>query len=575
MHTAPPIPTSTGSNDTARPAPGTLADVVGWIDAAAALAVRERRDFRGAVRTVCAILGSEPWALPADAAEIGRRLAAIPKPSRGRADKTVANVRWRLGRVIALANGTGVPPQRGLAISPAWAALSERLASQRLRSGLSRLIRAASASGVEPEQVSDTLLESIAQHVAAGSGDARARAFQAMAANCWNEAASAVAGWPAIRLTPPPQQAIRPKRLPLEAFPVSFQRDVDNYLAWAAGSGRLARGGASRGLSPASVRLRREHLRLAASALARRLGYARRVIDLATLVEPVNFKLALTEYLETGAGSGTSAFVRGLAGTLFGVARQWVKAPASKLDALGQFKRRLGSGAPGLAERSRRAIEPFADPVMLGQLLALPERLLAQSAGGASLQPRAVRRAQVGVAIALLLVVPLRLRQLVTLRLGHELRCASGTQAGTPGPLSIVAGAVGAAAATGIPGHPIGGRAGQVLDEYLVHCHRALLPNPDGWLFVCPDGSRVAEAALRHGIAAETRRTIGVALTPGRFRHLAAALVLRERPGDLDLVRSLLGHHDPRTTSRLYAGIGARGAASAYAAVLDRSANRT
>lgn len=543
-----------------------LADVLGWIEAAASIDGRDRRDFRGAIRTVCSILGAPAAAVPADVAEIDRRLAAVPKPARGRSDKTVANTRWRLGRAIALSAGAVAAPARGAALAPRWAALRERLDTPRLRNGLSRLIREASANGVEPEGVSDAFVDAIAARVAATKGEVRARAFRKQAATCWNEAAGSIAGWPSTTLAVP-VPAGRPGRLPVDAFPVSFGRDLDSYLAWAAHSGRLARDGSPRSLSPTTVRLRGEHLRLAASALARRLGYPRRVINLATLVEPVNFKLVLAEYLEAGPERRPSAFVRGLAGTLFGVARQWVKAPASQLDQLGQFKRRLGSRPAGFAERNRRAIEPFADPKVLAVLLALPRQLLAQASAGRSLEARAVRKAQVGVAIALLLTVPLRLRELVGLELGRDLLRPSGRQ----GPLSVVPG-MGAGGAAHATACPIVGPTRELIDDYLDGCHARLPPNARHRLFVRPDGEPVPDAALRYGIATQTRRAIGVALTPGQFRHLAAMLVLRERPGEFGLVRSLLGHSDPRTTSQLYAGIGVRGAAAAYVTLLDRAA---
>ncbi|MFO1078938.1 MAG: hypothetical protein U1F17_16360 [Burkholderiaceae bacterium] len=563
------MPAIQGAHELPRPPPAarrSLADLLGWIEAATAIAERDRRDFRGAVRTVCSILGAPPAAVPADPAEIDRRLAAVPKPARRRSDKTVVNARWRLKRAIALSVGAAAAPARGAALAPRWAALRERLGTPRLRNGLSRLIREASAHGVEPEGVSDAFVEAIAVRVAATRGEARARAFRKQAAACWNEAAGSVAGWPSTMLAVPGPSG-RPGRLPVEAFPISFGRDLDSYLAWAAHSGRLTRDGASRALSPATVRLRGEHLRLAASALARRLGYARRVINLATLVEPVNFKLVLAEYLEAGPERRPSAFVRGLAGTLFGVARQWVKAPASQLDQLGQFKRRLGSPPAGLAERNRRAIEPFADPMVLAALLALSQRLLAQVSAGQSLEARAVRKAQIGVAIALLLTVPLRLRELAGLELGRGLLRPSGRQ----GPLSIVPG-VGAGGTAHASACPIVGAARELIDDYLDGCHARLPQDARHRLFVRPDGEPVPEAALRYGIATQTRRAIGVALTPGQFRHLAAMLVLRERPGEFGLVRSLLGHSDPRTTSQLYAGIGVRGAAAAYATLLDRAA---
>ncbi len=491
-----------------------LADLQVWIEASSGLAARDRRDCRAAIRALCAMLGSDAAATPADAAELDRRLARVPKPARGRADKTVANIRWRLRRAIALHGGETGPAPRDTALTPHWAALRERLPTRRLRYGLSRLIREASAAGVEPQMVSDALLEAIAGRLAASAGEARARAFRRQAAECWNEAAGLVAGWPRLRLASPARPA-RPSQLPLDAFPITFRRDLERYLAWAAHSGRLSRDGSSRSLSPSTVRLRGEHLRLAASALARRLGYPRRVISLATLVEPVNFKLLLGEYLGPGGERQAGTFARGLAVTLFGVARQWVKAPASQLDQLGHYKRRLGGGvAPRRAGSDRLALERFADPATLAALRTLPERLFAEAAGGRSLQPRAVRKAQLAVALALLLTAPLRLGQLAGLRLGHELRRPSGRH----GPMSLVAGDAAAA-----PECAIVGPAKAIVDDYLDHCHAALLPNPEAWLFLRSDGSRWGEAALRHGIAAETRRAIGIASTPGRLRQLAAA----------------------------------------------------
>ena len=132
--------------------------------------------------------------------------------------------------------------------------------------------------------------------------------------------------------------------------------------------------------------------------------------------------------------------------------------------------------------------------------------------------------------------------------------------------------AAGSAAPALAPECPIAGPAKAIVDDYLDHCHSSLLPNPDGWLFLRPDGAPLGEAALRHGIAAETRRAIGIALNPSGFRHLAAALVLNDRPGDLDLVGHLLGHRDRRTTAWLYAAPGLPGAAAAYAAALNRRA---
>ena len=544
--------------------PTHLAGVLERLDDDPRVDEARRRDFRGAVRTLGAIVAREPSAIPADLPGIDRLIDAVPKAVHRRADKTIANLRSRLKRGILQASG--VPePTRGQALVPRWQVLRSRLPTQRLRNGLSRLIRIASASGIDPQQVSDGLVERIAAQVAATRGEAGARTFRRQAVDCWNEAARSVAGWPATRLSRP-DPTPRKGRLPLDAFPASFQRDVERYLAWAAGSGRLTRDGSPRSLAPGTVRLRREHLRLAASALARRLGYTRRVINLATLVEPVNFKLVVAEYLEAGDGGRSGSFLKGLAVTLFGVARQWVKAPASQLDQLGQIKRRLGGSTPGIAARSRRAIEPFEDPRVLAELLALPERLLAQSADGPVPQARALRTAQVAVAIQLLLVAPMRLHRLAALRVDRELRRPSGSSRS----MSIVLARDGHGREMPLE-YPVAGHAKQLVDEFLERFHRGDDANADRWLFARPGGGPVTASGLRDGIARETGRALGIALTPGRFRHLAAVLVLHQRPGDLGLVRGLLGHRDARTTAQLYAGIGTRGAAAVYGAMIERA----
>ena len=60
-------------------------------------------------------------------------------------------------------------------------------------------------------------------------------------------------------------------------------------------------------------------------------------------------------------------------------------------------------------------------------------------------------------------------------------------------------------------------------------------------------------------------RDLGVKLTPHQFRHLAAKIILDEHPGAYELVRQLLGHKNPKTTTNFYAGIDTRRAGRAHA----------
>jgi integrase len=48
---------------------------------------------------------------------------------------------------------------------------------------------------------------------------------------------------------------------------------------------------------------------------------------------------------------------------------------------------------------------------------------------------------------------------------------------------------------------------------------------------------------------------VGLRITVHQFRHAAAAIYLKHRPGDYETVRRLLGHRDIQTTIRFYCGL--------------------
>jgi integrase len=44
-------------------------------------------------------------------------------------------------------------------------------------------------------------------------------------------------------------------------------------------------------------------------------------------------------------------------------------------------------------------------------------------------------------------------------------------------------------------------------------------------------------------------------MTVHQFRHAAAAIILQRRPGEYELVRRILGHHNVQTTINSYVGL--------------------
>jgi integrase len=55
-----------------------------------------------------------------------------------------------------------------------------------------------------------------------------------------------------------------------------------------------------------------------------------------------------------------------------------------------------------------------------------------------------------------------------------------------------------------------------------------------------------------------------------QYRHAAAAMILKHRPGEYELVRQLLGHKSVETTRRFYLDLETTAASEIYTDILHR-----
>ncbi|MFA7439968.1 MAG: terminase TerL endonuclease subunit [Sphingomonadaceae bacterium] len=83
-----------------------------------------------------------------------------------------------------------------------------------------------------------------------------------------------------------------------------------------------------------------------------------------------------------------------------------------------------------------------------------------------------------------------------------------------------------------------------MLEIYLNEWRPKLCPTPSPWLFPAPDGSCIGAKTMAHAIRAQTKRVLGVAITPHQFRHISAELFMMDNPDGLFTVSQHLGHRD-------------------------------
>jgi hypothetical protein len=251
--------------DGVAPEPVTLATVLAGLEQPSALSATRRRDLRSAVHRVADLLGNEPRGVPLDMEAIRVGLAAISPVAAGMTPKRFANIR---SDFLAAVTASGVMPvklQVKKPLSPGWVGLFERLAGRRAHLGLSRLARYASMQGIEPGEINDNVIGGFITVVREESLHRNPNRLHRQVTLIWNDAAHD----PKLGLKPVTVASFRgpPKRIDWSILPDCFKQDVDNYLSWAAGTDPFAADARARALAPRTLRLRRDQIHAAVSAL--------------------------------------------------------------------------------------------------------------------------------------------------------------------------------------------------------------------------------------------------------------------------------------------------------------------
>jgi integrase len=164
------------------------------------------------------------------------------------------------------------------------------------------------------------------------------------------------------------------------------------------------------------------------------------------------------------------------------------------------------------------------------------------------------------VAIQILIVAPIRLGNLATIEVGKNLMKPNGPN----GTYRLV-----------FPDYdvknrvfldfPLSENATALIDEY-IRDHWPLLQRNrrDDWLFPGAKTSHKGPMTLASQISKCIYCSLGLSITVHQFRHLAAAIILTNQPGNYELVRQLLGHRTVQTTMRSYISLETANAAGIF-----------
>jgi site-specific recombinase XerD len=109
-----------------------------------------------------------------------------------------------------------------------------------------------------------------------------------------------------------------------------------------------------------------------------------------------------------------------------------------------------------------------------------------------------------------------------------------------------------------------------MIDQYIEVFRPHLGEGQKGeWLFPGENGKSRSAAHASAFIAAKVEQEVGLRITAHQFRHAAAAVILKERVGDYEFVRRILGHLNIVTTTRFYTALESFPASKAFGALIE------
>src|SRR5829696_4349874 len=556
-----PLSSSALINPFPLPSRVTLADVAERVAKSSSLSPTRQRDCLSALRRVADLLEQDLSVVPADVGSLRERLAALNPASFGLSAHTWSNLRSNLFRAIEASGLQPVLRTAKIPVAEPWRDLFTRIPDRRTRDGLSRFARFCSLNGISPQEVDLGTLQAFGEAVRSSTLARKATMLERDVATLWNRLVDRGVADDLTRLDLPDRRPA-PKRVPWPDLPASFRSDVDDHLAWAAGEDPFAPDPRSRPLSAGSVRLRRQFIQSAVTALAAAGTPVPQITSLSDLVTPDAFKSILRQrHIE--AGQQANAYNAGLAKALIAVAKEWVKPETQTLTALKRLATKLPRLTPGLTDKNNALLRAFADPDLLRRLLGLPDRLWREALAMAPSQ-RQLAKAQAALAISILTYAPLRVANLSALAFEQTLFVPKrdhqeslieipAAQMKNREPFSI-----------SLPAK-ITGMLRTYRSQILSGSSRG-----SGFLFDGGRGKPKLPTTISWLIERTIRRHLGLEMTAHQFRHLAAKVILDADPGAYESVRQLLGQRNLATTVNFYAGLDTRRAGRHHAALIEK-----
>jgi integrase len=523
-------------------------DLLSAIEQAQDLSEQTRRHWACSLRQIAKWLNRPPAVIPARWQSLWISMAQVHHSRVGVTSKSLSNHKSNARAALNWFSKASDFPQRGVRLSPDWARFHAG-SNGSVWPRVSSLARYCSARGIGPSDVNDEIFGCYWKYRAETTGLATHNTAKRFMLRAWNAAADTTNGQALHRLAEPPLKMAEPA---WNAFPVCLRQEIDSYFAALAKVHRTLSGKRIQPCSATTIATRRAEL-VAMARIAVRLGVPiGRLNSLCALLHPdVAEKVIDAYWAQNGEEPKTGTI--DLGGKILRMARETGCLDQSALNRLDDMRAALQQyRREGLTEKNLRLVRQVLTEGVWKEVVSLPDVLMQLARSARDHAPvKAAVTAQLAVAIAILTFAPVRLRNLVRIELGQNLIKPGGLES----PYWLV-----------FPHYDVKNRVDlnfkfdqpltDLIEEYIHEFRPTLLRGTNGpWLFPGERGRSKHGMQFSKEITLRIQKAVGIRITVHQFRHAAAAIYLKNRPGDYETVRRLLGHRDIGTTVRYYCGL--------------------
>ena len=500
------------------------------------------------MRQIAKALDKPMEVIPARYSAVRADLLGLHHVPAGLTAKTMQNHKSNTKSALLWLAREKAVPEHGAPLTVEWEARRVAVKDGVARSRLSSFMRYCSANDISPAEVDDVAVDRFVGY-RARCGKPADDAFRRLLARAWN-ANVAITGWPTQRLVEPPVKAA--VEIEWEAFPEGLRRDVDRYLQGLTRIRKSRTGQRIRPLKESTIRTRRAELQ-AVARMAVKTGVPIAKLDsLSALLAPDVAEKVLDAYWQKN-GENPKLFTIDLACRFLAIAKETKCLNDEECERLDEMRRDLEDHRQeGLTDKNIAFLRQVLTPGVWERVLKLPFTMMAearrQQAHGSV---RAAVTAQLAVAIAVLAVAPIRLENLTAIRLGTNLIKPDGPNSNYW---------------LNFPDYDVKNRVRldfpleqyltRLIDEYVRDFRPTLLRGRnEDYLFPGQREGAKGRTSFSGQIVGRIYKATGLKMTVHQFRHAAGAIILKQRPGEYELVRQLLGHRSVQTTISSYIGL--------------------